>query len=91
MDGSSFSAAGERESIGDRAGQLLSPTRATERWMRTLQEEEADLQEYGSLAEVRREIGRVIEDMSNRHRLHTALDYRPPNKFEELSAGDVFH
>jgi putative transposase len=63
----------------------------TERWMRTVKEEEVDLQEYGSLAEARRGIGRFIEDVYNRRRLHTALGYRPPNEFEELFAAGLFH
>jgi putative transposase len=63
----------------------------TERWMRTIKEEEVDLQEYGSFAQARREIGRFIEDVYNRRRLHTALGYRPPNEFEELFAAGVFH
>lgn len=63
----------------------------TERWMRTIKEEEVDLQEYGGFAEARREIGRFIEDVYNRRRLHTALGYRPPNEFEELFAAGGFH
>jgi putative transposase len=63
----------------------------TERWMRTVKEEEVDLQEYGSLAEARREIRRFIEEVYNRRRLHSALGYRPPSEFEELFAAGVFH
>lgn len=63
----------------------------TERWMRTVKEEEVDLQEYRSFAEVKRGIGRFIEDVYNRRRLHTALGYRPPSEFEELFAAGVFH
>lgn len=63
----------------------------TERWMRTVKEEEVELQAYGSLAEAKREIGHFIEDVYNRRRLHTALGYRPPNEFEELFAAGVFH
>lgn len=63
----------------------------TERWMRTVKEEEVDLQEYGSLAVAKREIGRFIEEVYNQRRLHTALGYRPPSEFEELFAAGVFH
>ena len=63
----------------------------TERWMRTVKEEEVDLQEYGSLAEAQRGIGRFIEVVSNQRRLHTALGYRPPSEFEALFAAGVFH
>jgi putative transposase len=63
----------------------------TERWMRTVKEEEVDLQEYGSLAEAQRGIERFIEAVYNRRRLHTALGYRPPSEFEELFAAGGFH
>jgi putative transposase len=63
----------------------------TERWMRTVKEEEVDLQEYGSLAEAKQGIGRFIEEVYNQRRLHTALGYRPPSEFEELFAAGVFH
>lgn len=63
----------------------------TERWMRTVKEEEVDLQDYGTVAEAKRGIGRFIEDVYNRRRLHTALGCRPPNEFEELFAAGVFH
>jgi putative transposase len=63
----------------------------TERWMRTVKEEEVDLQEYGSFAEAKRGIERFIQDVYNRRRLHSALGYRPPSEFEELFAAGVFH
>jgi len=63
----------------------------TERWMRTVKEEEVDLQEYGSFADAKHGIGRFIEDVYNRKRLHSALGYRPPSEFEELFAAGVFH
>jgi putative transposase len=63
----------------------------TERWMRTVKEEEVDLQEYGSLAEAKRGIERFIEEVYNQRRLHMALGYRPPSEFEELFAAGVFH
>lgn len=42
-----------------------------ERVIRTLKEEEIDLQEYGSFEEAEREIGRFIEKVYNRKRLHS--------------------
>jgi transposase InsO family protein len=62
-----------------------------ERVIRTLKEEEVDLQEYGSFAEAARGIGRFIETVYNRKRLHSALGYRPPSEFEELFAAGVLH
>jgi transposase InsO family protein len=62
-----------------------------ERVIRTLKEEEVDLQEYESFAEAEREIGRFIEAVYNRKRLHSALGYRPPSEFEELFAAGVLH
>lgn len=62
-----------------------------ERVIRTVKEEEVDLQEYRSFAEAERGIGRFIEEVYNRRRLHSALGYRPPSEFEELFAAGVFH
>lgn len=63
----------------------------TERWMRTLKEEEVDLEEYGSFREAKQAIGRFIEEVYNRKRLHTALGNRPPSEFEEIFAVGVCH
>jgi putative transposase len=62
-----------------------------ERVIRTVKEEEVDLQEYRSFAEARQGIGRFIEEVYNRRRLHSALGYRPPSEFEELFAAGVIH
>lgn len=63
----------------------------TERWMRTVKEEEVDLQEYRSLTDAQQSIRRFIEEVYNEKRLHSALDYRPPSEFEELFAAGVLH
>ncbi len=63
----------------------------TERWMRTVKEEEVDLEEYRSLQEAKQAIGRFIEEVYNRKRLHSALGYRPPSEFEEIFAAGVVH
>lgn len=63
----------------------------TERWMRTVKEEEVDLQEYRTLAEAKQAIGRFIDEVYNEKRLHSALGYRPPSEFEQFFAAGVLH
>jgi putative transposase len=63
----------------------------TERWMRTVKEEEVDLEEYRNFGEARQAIGRFIEEVYNRKRLHSALGYRPPSEFEEIFAAGILH
>jgi transposase InsO family protein len=63
----------------------------TERWMRTVKEEEVNLEEYRSFREAKQAIGRFIEEVYNRKRLHSALGYRPPSEFEEIFAAGVLH
>ena len=62
-----------------------------ERVIRTVKEEEVDLQDYRNFAEAERGIDRFIEEVYNRRRLHSALGYRPPSEFEELFAAGVIH
>jgi transposase InsO family protein len=61
----------------------------TERWMRTVKEEEVDLEEYRTFREARQAIDCFIEEVYNRKRLHSALGYRPPSEFEEIFAASV--
>ncbi len=63
----------------------------TERWMRTVKEEEVDLEEYRYFCEAKQGIGRFIEEVYNQKRLHSALGYRPPSEFEEIFAASVLH
>jgi putative transposase len=56
-----------------------------ERFMRTLKYDEVHLSDYRTLIEARASIRRFIEDVYNRKRLHSALGYRPPVEFEQLS------
>ena len=52
------------------------------RWIRTLREEEETLTEYQDFADAYRQIGRFIDDVYNRRRIHSALGYLAPAEFE---------
>jgi transposase InsO family protein len=54
-----------------------------ERLMRTIKEEEVDLSDYRDLAEAQAQIGRFLEDVYNRKRIHSSLRYLTPLEFEE--------
>lgn len=54
-----------------------------ERLMRTIKEEEVDLSEYQEYADARRHIGRFLEDVYMRKRIHSSLGYLTPVEFEE--------
>ena len=53
-----------------------------ESFMKTLKQEEVDACAYRDVHHARQQIARFIEDVYNRQRLHSALDYRPPAEFE---------
>ena len=53
-----------------------------ESFMKTLKQEEVDGRSYRDIEHARQRIGGFIEDVYNRHRLHSALAYRPPVEFE---------
>lgn len=62
-----------------------------ERFMRTLKEEEVDLQEYRSFREAEQAITSFIGKVYNQKRLHSALGYRSPSEFEEMFAAGLIH
>jgi transposase InsO family protein len=53
-----------------------------ESFMKTLKAEEVDATSYRDLADASVRIGRFIETVYNRQRLHSALDYLSPEEFE---------
>ena len=64
-----------------RVGSPYDNARA-ESFMSTLKREEVDGREYRTAHEARRSIGRFIEAIYNRQRLHSALSYLAPADFE---------
>jgi transposase InsO family protein len=53
-----------------------------ESFMKTLKQEEVDGSAYRDADDARARISGFIEDVYNRQRLHSALDYRPPEEYE---------
>ena len=49
-----------------------------ESFMKTLKQEEVDGSDYRDSQHARKAIGQFLENVYNRKRLHSALDYRPP-------------
>ena len=60
-----------------------------ERFMRTLKHEQVDSTLYRDLRHARTDIGTFIDEVYNRQRLHTALDYRSPAEFEDLHRAEL--
>lgn len=54
-----------------------------ESFMKTLKSEEIYRAEYRDFDDANRRIGKFIESIYNRERLHSALGYRPPVEFEQ--------
>ena len=54
-----------------------------ERLMRTIREEEVDLSEYRDFAEAYGQLGRFLDDVYNRKRIHSSLGYLTPVEFEQ--------
>jgi len=60
-----------------------------ESFMSTLKREEVDGREYRTAQEARRSIGSFIEEVYNRQRLHSALNYLAPADFEATVVSGV--
>jgi transposase InsO family protein len=54
-----------------------------ERLMRTIKEEEVDLTEYQDFADASAQLGRFLDAVYNRKRIHSALGYLTPVEFEQ--------
>ena len=62
-----------------------SDNASCESFFRTLKREEVDAKEYRDLEDLWLNISEFIECYYNRIRLHSALGYRPPEEFEQVS------
>ena len=54
-----------------------------ESFIKTLKNEEVYLWEYKTMEDAERRICHFVKDVYNKKRLHSSLDYCPPNEFEE--------
>jgi len=54
-----------------------------ESFNKTLKWDEVRLNEYDNYYEAKNHIANYIENIYNAKRLHSSLNYRPPNEFEE--------
>ena len=57
--------------------------RFAERLIRTIREEEISLTEYADFADADGQLGRFLDAVSNRKRIHSALGYLTPAEFEQ--------
>jgi transposase InsO family protein len=63
-----------------------------ESFMKTLKTEEVNGKEYKNLVDARNRVGEFIDNLYNAKRLHSALDYKPPEEFEaDLNRVNIQH
>ena len=60
----------------------------TERFMRTLKQEEVYLANYETYLDVIENLPRFIEEVYNEKRVHSGIDYMTPNELEEMVRKD---
>jgi transposase InsO family protein len=60
-----------------------------ESFIKTLKREEIDARRYASFAELRQHVEEFIEQIYNKVRLHSALDYHSPEEFERSLKPEV--
>jgi transposase InsO family protein len=60
-----------------------------ESFIRTLKREEIDARRYTNFAELRQHLEEFIDQIYNKVRLHSALHYQSPEKFEEAQTPGV--
>jgi transposase InsO family protein len=60
-----------------------------ESFIKTLKREEIDARRYASFAELRQHVEEFIEQIYNKVRLHSALDYHSPEEFERSQKSEV--
>lgn len=54
-----------------------------ESFMKTLKTDEVELRKYETYLDVIENVPRFIEEVYNKKRLHSGLDYCPPEEYEE--------
>jgi putative transposase len=60
-----------------------------ESFIKTLKREEIDARRYANFGELRQHLEEFIEQIYNKVRLHSALDYRSPEEFESAHQSEV--
>jgi putative transposase len=89
--GVQYACRGYVDMVGQYQGKLSMSSKAcpydnakAESFFATLKKEEVYLEEYHSFDHAKERIGRYIDDMYNRRRLHSKLGYASPEEFEAM-------